>query len=44
MQIPERERNSYAKNPSRPAQNVSADKFAWQTIKEETVKRSLIRL
>jgi len=32
----QRERNSYAKNPSRPAQNVSADKFAWQTIKEET--------
>jgi hypothetical protein len=27
---------SYAKNPSRPAQNVSADEFAWQTVKQET--------
>jgi len=28
MHISIEEENSYAKNPSRPAQNVSADKFA----------------
>jgi len=41
MHISIEEENSYAKKPSRPAQNDSGDEFVWQRIKQETGRRSL---